>query len=361
VIWANELTERLGIEYPIVQAPMFGVTTPQMVAAAAGVGCLGSLPLGDLPPENCAKLIEATGKLTDRPFAINLFLNDVPPIDETLRQRYTRAKVFMEQLGHKHGLEFELPEINALNVTTYHQHIDVLIEHEIKLVSFTFGNFDPDTIRRLKQHGVTLIGTCTSTAEAKLFAESGIDIACLQGLEAGGHRGSFLDGKVPHIGGLSLLSDITRSIGIPIIYAGGIHDARAMLAAKTMGAIGFQIGSVLLASQESGLQDFEKARLQRVTEDDIVLTKSFSGRYARGIRNAFIEAIEHSEHILPYPWQNKLTASLRKSARAASNADFVNIWVGQSIAGGFSTQSTAQILKELISQVEALHAAQNAG
>lgn len=145
-----------------------------------------------------------------------------------------------------------------------------------------------------------------------------------------------------------MLSQIYDSVKVPLIYAGGIYNAKTLAAAKELGAEGFQIGSFLLASQESALQDFEKERLKNVKEKDIVLTESFSGRYARGIRNRFIEAIENSEYILPYPYQNKLTGEMRRIAKTAKNGEFVNLWVGQSIVD-YSELSTQNILEKLIS------------
>lgn len=123
------------------------------------------------------------------------------------------------------------------------------------------------------------------------------------------------------------------------------------MAAKTLGADGSQVGSLLLASEESALKDFEKQRLRNLKEDEIILTKSFSGRYARGIKNTFIEAVENSDFILPYPYQNKLTGELRKASRSQKNSEFVNLWVGQSI-NEFCGETTTEILKNLIKEVE---------
>jgi nitronate monooxygenase len=247
-------------------------------------------------------------------------------------------------------LKVVLPTIDHLKVSSYHGQIETILAEGIQTVSFTFGNLDQPTIQRLKSHCITLIGTCTSLAEARALEASGIDILCVQGWEAGGHRGSFTTEVIPKIGGLSLLSQVAEAVNVPLIYAGGIYNAKTLLASQTLGAQGFQVGSLLLGSQESGLKAFEKERLRRVKEDEIVLTRSFSGRYARGIRNVFIEAVEHTEHILPYPYQNKLTSELRKAAKAAKNPDFVSIWLGQSI-NGFSSRSTTEILQELIVQI----------
>lgn len=173
----------------------------------------------------------------------------------------------------------------------------------------------------------------------------------MQGLEAGGHRGSFTSEVIPKIGGLSLLAQVSETVNVPIIYAGGIYNSKTLLASKALGAGGFQIGSLLLGSAESALKDFEKERLRKVNEADIVLTKSFSGRLARGIRNAFISDMEETEFILPYPYQNKLTGELRKVAKINKNVDFVNIWVGQSI-NDYSGQSITEIISKLIKQTE---------
>lgn len=325
--WANDITRILNIEYPIIQAPMFGVTTPGMVAATSKVNCLGSLALADLSADKCIEAIRTTKNLTNNAFAVNIFVHQIPEITETLKVKYVKAKKFIEQLAKQNKLDVILPNIDEIQINSYHEQIDAIIAENCKIVSFTFGNLDKQSIDKLKSNGTTLIGTCTSVNEAVILEKSGIDIICVQGLEAGGHRGSFSSDDIPKIGGLSLLAQVKESISVPIIYAGGIYNAKTLLASKILGASGFQIGSLLLGSAESALKDFEKERLRKIDEADIVLTKSFSGRYARGIKNTFINATEQTEYILPYPYQNKLTNELRKVAKAARNTDFVGIAV----------------------------------
>jgi nitronate monooxygenase len=346
----NEITRKLKIEYPIIQAPMFGVTTPEMVAAAASVGCLGSLPFADLPIERCREITRKTKQLTGSAFAVNLFVYDIPDLTASLKIKYNTVKLHIEKLAAEHGIQVKLTNIDDLHVTTYHQQLEVIIEEKIPIVSFTFGNMDEPTINQLKNAGVTLIGTCTSVEEAKMLAESGIDILCVQGWEAGGHRGSFRTENVPMIGGFALLAKVVETVNVPVIYAGGIYNSQMLQAAEKLGARGFQIGSLLMGSKESAFKEFEKRRLRKVKESDIMLTKSFTGRYARGLRNAFIEAIENTDYILPYPYQNSLTSELRKAAREANNPDFVNIWAGQGI-NSYNDQSTADILQKLIDEV----------
>jgi len=349
--WQNDLTRILNIDYPIIQAPMFGVTTAEMVAASSNINCLGSLALADLNAEKCIEEIRKTKQLTAKPFAVNIFVHQIPEMTDILKGKYNKVRTFIEGLAKAHDLEVEIPNMEDLKINSYQEQIEAIIAENCKIVSFTFGNLDQQSIDKLKSNGTLLIGTSTSVHEALILEKSGVDLIAVQGLEAGGHRGSFVSEDIPKIGGLSLLSQVSESVNVPLIYAGGIFNAKTLLASKILGASGFQIGSLLLGSAESALKDFEKERLRKVKETDIVLTKSFSGRYARGIKNTFIESIEETDFILPYPYQNKLTSELRKIAKINQNIEFLNIWLGQSI-NAYSGKSTSDIIKNLIIETE---------
>ncbi|MEY8761649.1 NAD(P)H-dependent flavin oxidoreductase [Chryseobacterium tongliaoense] len=351
MFWPDTIREKLNIQYPVIQAPMFGVSTPEMASAAAKANCLGSLALADLSAEQSVKLIRETKKLTDKPFAVNIFVHNIPEITDALKDQFIKAKQFIEQLANDNGIKVNLPGFEDIKINTYHEQINAIIDEGCKILSFTFGNLDSKSIQKLKENGVTLIGTCTSLEEALILERSGIDMICVQGIEAGGHRGTFEAEKIPQTGGLSLFSQVYDHVKVPLIYAGGIYNAKTLRAAKELGAQGFQVGSILLASQESALQPFEKERLKNVTEKDIILTRSFSGRYARGINNKYIQAVENSDYILPYPYQNKLTNELRKVSKSLKNPEFVSIWAGQSIHQ-YSEFSTADILGKLIRETE---------
>lgn len=351
MFWPDTISKILQIKYPVIQAPMFGVSTPQMAAAAAKAGALGSLALADLSGDQSVKLIRKTKEMTDQPFAVNIFAHHIPEITDALKEQYAKAKQLITKLAKDNNMEVTLPDLQDIKVNSYHEQIDAIIEEGCKILSFTFGNLDDQSIQKLKEKGVILIGTCTSVEEALDLEKSGIDLICVQGIEAGGHRGTFDAEHIPLIGGISLLSEVYDQVKIPLIYAGGIYNGKTLKAAKELGAQGFQVGSILLASQESGLQPFEKERLKNVTEKEIVLTRSFSGRFARGITNKYIQTLENSDFILPYPYQNKLTGELRRVSKALNNADFVSIWVGQSIHN-YSSLSTEDILKNLILEVE---------
>ena len=349
--WINDdFCKLIQRKFPLIQAPMFGVTTPEMVAATNKANCLGTLALGDLDADKSIEQIRKTKNLTKDHFAVNIFVHHIPEITKELENQYQITKSFIENLASENQLEVELPNIHDLKINSYHEQIQAIIAEGCKILSFTFGNLDSKSIDLLKAHDVALIGTCTSVNEALILEKSGIDLICVQGWEAGGHRGSFDADNIPKIGGLSLLSQVHDSVQIPIIYAGGLYNSQTIKAAKMLGVSGFQIGSLLLNSKESALQDFERNRLKSVKENEIILTKSFSGRFARGIENLFMKALDQSDYILPYPYQNKITASLRKAAKQTKNADFTNIWIGQSIPD-FSNETTTEILSDLINQL----------
>ena len=349
--WQNDLTRMLKIDYPIIQAPMFGVTTPEMVAASSNINCLGSLSLADLSADTCIEQIRKTKQLTHKPFAVNIFTHPIPKMTAALREKYDAAKAFIERFAQAHDVEVALPSIDDLKIHSYHEQIAAILAEGCKILSFTFGNLDPHSIDLLKSKGIVLIGTCTSVNEAKVLEKSGIDIICVQGLEAGGHRGSFMSDEIPKMGGLQLLAEVREAASLPLIYAGGIYNAKTLTVSKTLGASGYQVGSLLLGASESALKDFEKQRLRAHTKADIVMTKSFSGRYARGIKNIFTEALDNTDLILPYPYQNKLTAALRRVAKEKKQTDFLSIWVGQAIHE-YSSQSTASILRDLILETQ---------
>lgn len=344
----HNITEILQIQYPIIQAPMLGVASPEMVAAATEAGCLGNLPLGDLPTKTCQEKIRKIKQLTGKPFSVNLFLHKIPATTPQLETQYEKVKKELEIFAKENRLEVEVPSFKAANTNNTQEQIKVIIEEQIPIVSFTFGNLDTASIALLKSHNITLVGTCTSLEEAIELENTGIDIICVQGLEAGGHRGSFLtdDDHIPEIGGLSLLAIIVEKVKVPVVYAGGIYNAKTLFAAQTIGANGFQVGSVLLCSEESELKPFEKARLQKAQQTEVVLTKSFTGKYARGIYNAFMQRFSTPENILPYPYQNTITRSFRNAAKTAENPELVNIWAGQSVHD-YSFESTKTILEKL--------------
>ncbi len=349
--WKNTVTDLLRIDYPIVQAPMLGVSTPAMVAAVSNAGGLGSLPVGGLSASAVADLIQKTKALTKKPFAVNLFAHSIPAVNE---QDFLEMQQFLSQFAAKRQLDFSSQPLSSLHFSTWEEQVDVLIKERIPVVSFTFGILTDDAIARLKSNGSVLIGTATSRQEAQLLADKGIDIITVQGIEAGGHRGTFLHDEIPMIGLMSLIPEIVDTIKNPVLAAGGIMDGKAIKAAFILGAQGVQAGSAFIACNESSASAAHKALLCKATDADIILTRAISGRWARGVRNEIMRQVDQSAlNIPPYPYQIPLTIFARNAAQKGGNEDLLVIWAGQS-AFKAQAKGAAEILFTLVREAEAV-------
>ena len=313
----------LGIEHPIIQAPMAGVTTPEFVAASAEAGILGSIGAGYLSAEETRKFILEVKSLTGKPFAVNLFVPDkVEPSEEQLQRAYEALKPIGNELGMS---SWNTP----FSKFDFEGQVQALIEEGVKICSFTFGLPDEKTVQILKGNDVFLIGTATTIEEAELTERAGMDAVIVQGSEAGGHRGSFL-GELKLIRLNELLLKVVTSVRIPVIAAGGIASKETMVDMLTAGAQAVQIGTVLLATDESGAHPLYKQAVLEAEKGSTVLTKSFSGKTARGICNRFITEMKE-EVIAPYPFQNDLTKGIRKEAAKQGNTEFMSLWAGESV------------------------------
>lgn len=346
----DSITQKLQIQYPIVQAPMLGVTTPEMVVAIANEGGLGSLPVGGLSPEKTTELIQKTKQLTQRPFAVNLFAHAIPEVDLA---KASQMQDFLVGLGKKYGLEFPELHLETLSFYSYKTQIDILIAEQIPIVSFTFGIPDDEWLQKLKASGTILIGTATCLAEALLLDQKGVDMITAQGIEAGGHRGTFLETiPLPQVGVMALVPQIVNRIGKPVLASGAINDGKTIKAAFAMGASAVQIGTAFIATTESlAIPAYQQAVLA-AKDTDSQLTLAFSGRWARGLQNQFMTEVEHSGFTpLPYPIQNSLTTALRQKAQQLNKGDFTNLWSGQS-APKIHLPDCAAIFRELIRQAE---------
>jgi nitronate monooxygenase len=352
--WENQLTQLLKIKYPFIQAPMLGVTTPQMVAAIANEGGLGSLPVGGLSPEKTLDLIRKTKALTDKHFSVNLFTYPIPPIPKVDAHQMQQ---YLKKISEEYGIDYEETSIDDFRFYSYKEQISILLEEQIPIVSFTFGIPDDADIKTLQDNGVLLMGTATSLKEAQLLDEKNIDIMVTQGIEAGGHRGSFLydDESLPQVSGAALLTEILVHISRPVVAAGGIADGKALSAALLMGAAAAQVGTAFIASNESAAIPAYKQALRQATATDTTLTRAFSGRWARGIRNKFMDLVENSDlSIPPYPIQNTLTTALRAAAQKQNNKDFTNLWAGQ-CAFMAEEKPAAEIFRSFIKQAEEIN------
>ncbi|KAM9965085.1 hypothetical protein ACTFIW_004886 [Dictyostelium discoideum] len=356
-----------NIKYPITQAPMLGVTTPEMVAKSSDCGILGSLAIGGLSSQQTRDLIRKTKSLTNKRFSVNLFVNDLNKIKKD-QNDYKTMKDFLYNNNNNNFLPKEilknnnfLPEyVDKLKLYNYQDQISVILEEGIDIISFTFGIMDKESIVKIRSFNSDsiLIGTATCLEEAKMLEHYGIDIICAQGIEAGGHRGSFIQGdmntsidSLPQIALLPLVTSLLDNCKVPIIAAGSITNKSTIDSLISMGVAGVQIGSLFIASNESCAIDSWKDAIINSTDTSTSLTRSFSGRWARGIKNQFMENFNNQQQqsikIPPYPIQNELTKPLRSISQKDNNNQFTNLWSGQQ---GYKSKKLPieQIIKELI-------------
>lgn len=350
----NEMTERLRIEYPIIQAPMAGgITTAELVAAVSRAGAIGMIGAGYMTPEQMRSQIVEVKERTKKPFGVNLF---VPNEFEASEEEIIRANGLLNPLREELNLPAKelavVPDYEQLK-KTFHEQIKVIIEESIPICTFTFGIPSSEIIAELKQANTLLIGTATTVEEAVVNEERGMDMVVVQGSEAGGHRGNFLPGAIEGaIGSMSLIPQVVDHVSIPVIAAGGIMDGRGLMAAVCLGAKGVQLGTAFLTCAESGAQDVHKEAVLHANENDTTLTRSFSGKWARGIHNRFTEVMQKHEAGLPeFPVQNTLTQDIRKVSSANENPDYLSLWSGQSprLARSLSAES---LIKAILSEAE---------
>ncbi|MGB3837848.1 MAG: nitronate monooxygenase [Rhodanobacter sp.] len=321
---------RLGIEHPLIQAPMAGSTSPALVAAVSNAGALGSLGAGYLEPQAILDQAAQIRALGDRPYAIGLFV--LPDEFEADMAAVARAREQLDALMAREGLDVRT-RVPARWAPRFSEQFAALCEARPAVASFAFGVIDPAQRRELRRRDIAVIGTATTVAEARAWADAGADAVSLQGAEAGGHRGTFLhEPEDAMIGLFALLPLAARAVNIPVIAAGGIMDGRGMLAAEVLGAAASQLGTAFLACPECPAAEAWKQDLPRVEEHQVATIRSFSGRAARGLRNRFVEAMPQAAQGLPYPVLNALTAPLRRAAAAAGRGDLLSEWCGQAAA-----------------------------
>lgn len=342
---ASTFVQRLGIEHPLIQAPMAGSSPPALVAAVSSAGALGSLGAGYLQPQAIIEQAAQIRSLSDRPYAIGLFV--LPDEFEVDMVAVARAREQLDALMVHEGLDARtsLPTHWA---PRFSDQFAALCEVRPAVASFAFGVISPAQMQQLRQRDIFVIGTATTVDEARAWADAGADAVCVQGAEAGGHRGTFLhEAEDAMIGLFALLPLAVRALDIPVIAAGGIMDGRSMLAAEVLGAAASQLGTAFLTCPESSAAAAWKQDLPQAQEHQISTIRSFSGRAARGLRNRFVEAMPHAAQNLPYPVLNALTAPLRRAAAAAGRGDLLSEWCGQA-AGLVRPQPAAELVARLM-------------
>ena len=324
----NKLTDQLKISYPIIQAPMVGASPPALVSAVSNAGGLGCLGAALMTPEQIRNAIHEIRAHTTKPFGVNLFVPEeiATPSPRVIAHANKILDPFRNQLGIAKS-----PAQKSVSLS-FREQLNIVLEEKVPIFSFTFGILPAAMIQELKNHGIIVMGTATTAREAKQLEKAGVNFVITQGSEAGGHRGSAPDTTIEQalIGTMALVPQLVDQIKIPVIAAGGIMDGRGIVAALALGAYGVQMGTAFLTCKESGISEPYRESLLHSNDESTCITKAFTGRYARSIKNQFTSIMaEHQQDILPHPLQRSLTRDITLAAAQQKNTDLMTLWSGQ--------------------------------
>ncbi|TFC84559.1 nitronate monooxygenase [Cryobacterium sp. TMT3-29-2] len=312
------------LHVPIIAAPMAGgASTPELVRSVSAEGGLGFLAAGYKTPDALAWQITDVQRSSRRPFGVNVFVPAPPLTDRTGVEAYRQE---LEGTAREHGVG--LPPTRDADDDGFSGKVALLIEQQVPVVSFTFGLPPAEAVDGLHAVDSCVIATVTSVREAVLAAERGVDVLCVQGPEAGGHRATFTTAEEPGTTPLpDLISAILELSKLPLIAAGGIRSGAGIAALLAAGAHAVQLGTAFLRTEESGAHQAHKDALVNPNFDRTVVTRAFSGRPARGLRNAFIA--EHDTTApRAYPQVHHLTSGLRADAGRRGDPDGLALWAG---------------------------------
>jgi nitronate monooxygenase len=347
----NRLTAKLGIDYPVIQGPLGGLSSQKLTAAVSNFGGLGSFGAHGLTPEAIKEAIAEIRSLTSKPFAMNLW---VSMEDEGARTSDENAfnRSFATLTTHLAALGAPHPTFKPYSPARFEDQARVLLDAKVPVFSFIFGIPPREVLEECRAKSIVTIGTATTPDEGAALEEAGVDAIVASGFEAGGHRGSFLRAAEDSLTGtLSLVPQIVDNVDVPVISAGGIGDARGAVAALALGAEGVQMGTVFLACEESGASLLHRQALQEKKAGHTALTKGFTGRLARGIHNRLLEELnQEGTVVLPYPLQRSLLRNLAIPAEAAGRSDLLPLWAGQS-ANLSSCTNVSSFLTALVEEI----------
>lgn len=328
----TQALQLFGIELPVVQGPFGGgLSSPALAAGVTNRGGLGSYGAHVLAPDQIGPIAAQIRALTSGPFALNLWIPAAATSAEAedaaaFERAWQHFEPWFQELG------VARPERPTRYLPPYEAQVDALIEARPAVFSFVFGVPGKKVLDACRARGTVTLGAATSIAEAQALEAAGVDAIVATGFEAGGHRPSFLaPAEESLMGTFALVQLVAPRVRIPVIAAGGIVDARGIRAAMTLGAQAAQLGTAFLACVESGTTDTHRAALFSPQAERTVLTRAYSGRLARGLRNGWTEAwTPRHDAIAPYPLQGWFAGQLRAAALAAGRHDLVALWSGQS-------------------------------
>jgi nitronate monooxygenase len=313
------------LRVPLIQAPMAGgVSTPSLAAAVGRAGGLGFLAAGYLSPDALAAQIAEVRESVEL-FGVNLFVPQ--PVAEPDRISAYRREL-AETEARRYGPALALPEPDLDDTDHWQAKLALLLHDPVPVVSFTFGLPDAETVARFRAQGTYTVGTVTSVDEARQAANLGVDALCVQGPEAGGHRGVFDPAATPSDTPLpTLLAEIRAAVApLPLIAAGALATPDDVARARAAGAVLTQHGTAFLRADEAGTQPLHRAALTDPRFAETVLTRAFSGRWVRTLRNRFTD--EHPQAPAAYPALNQLTRPLRAAAAKQGDPDGLGMYAG---------------------------------
>jgi nitronate monooxygenase len=323
----RRILDLLGIELPIIQAPMTSVTGAAMAAAVANAGGLGSLPCAMLSPDQIALELAAFRQQALKPANLNFFCHAPATIDPDRDAAWrARLRPYFVELG----LDPEVPS-PITNLPPFGETQCGLVEKlRPEIVSFHFGLPDKDFLRRIKAAGAKILSSATSVEEARWLEHNGCDAIIAQGSEAGGHRGMFLDTDIAtQTGTFALVPQIVDAVDLPVIAAGGIADGRGIAAALALGASAVQLGTAYLLCPEATLSPMHRHALKSLQDDRTVITNLFTGRPARVLMNRIVRELGPlSTHVSAFPLAIGALAPLRAKAEPSGSDEFTPLWCG---------------------------------
>jgi len=337
----TRILDLLGIELPIIQAPMAGATTSAMVIAACNAGGLGSMPAAMLSIDQLREELKTIRQHTQRPINVNYFCHQPPAADE---QRARDWKNLLEPYYRELGVDFDAPTPVSNRAPFDNAACEVIEEFRPEVVSFHFGLPEKSLLDRVKATGAKVLSSATTVEEAIWLEQHGCDAIIAMGYEAGGHRGMFLsDDLSSQVGIFALVPQIVDAVKVPVIAAGGIADARGVAAAFLLGASAVQVGTAYLFTPEAKVSTSHHKALRTAKESETAVTNIFTGRPARGILNRVMRELGPMSTKAPaFP----LAGGALMPLRAKGEADFSNLWAGQAFTLSIE-MTTAELTRKL--------------